>query len=74
MWVADHDKHKLFAYDLSTKVRAPAHDFNSLDGAGNDTPTAIWSDGQTMWVSDWDDDKIYAYDMSTKSARSGTGF
>ena len=41
--------------------------FNTLDAAGNNTPTGLWSDGSTMWVADFDDSKIYAYDMATKA-------
>ena len=42
-----------------------AKDFNTLDAAGNDSPTGIWSNGTTMWVGDATDWKIYAYDAST---------
>ena len=34
-----------------------------LDGAGNNSPGAIWSDGETLWVSDTEDDKIYSYNL-----------
>ena len=41
---------KLFAYNMSTKQRDSAKDFNTLDEAGNDGPRGLWSDGSTMWV------------------------
>ena len=34
-----------------------------LDGAGNHSPGAIWSDGETLWVSDTEDGKIYSYNL-----------
>ena len=34
-----------------------------LHGAGNHSPGAIWSDGETLWVSDTEDDKIYSYNL-----------
>ena len=45
-----------------------AADFNTLDAAGNDSPSGIWSNGTTMWVGDSVDRKIYAY-----GARPGQG-
>ena len=43
-------------------------DFNTLAGAGNTTPTGMWSDGTTMWVvNDGNPEKIYAYDLATKA-------
>ena len=58
---------KLFAYNMATKQRDSAKDFNTLDAAGNDNPTGLWSDGSTMWVVDHSDEKVYAYDMDTKA-------
>ena len=54
--------------------RDSSKDFNTLVGAGNNTPMGIWSDGTTMWVSDWDDNKLYAYTMSTKARDSSKDF
>ena len=48
-------------------ARNPAFDFNTLEAAGNNGPTGLWSDGNTMWVTDWEDDKLYAYNLSTKA-------
>ena len=59
--MADDADDKLYAYNLATKERVPAKDFNGLQAAGNEDPAGIWSDGTTMWVADWEDDKIYAY-------------
>ncbi len=75
MWVLEgwfndtSGRTKIYAYDMATKERVPTKDFNTLQAAGNDRPTGIWSDGTTMWVADDDErgtDKIYAYDMATK--------
>ena len=58
-------------------------DFNTLDAAGNDEPTGIWSDGTTMWVADdaqgWVDglennDKIYAYVLATRERNPSRDF
>ena len=46
--------------------KEPVNDFNTLDDAGNNSPSGIWSNGTTMWVADYDADKIYAYSMQTK--------
>ena len=66
MWVADLSDEKLYAYDLTSRERVPDKDFNTLDAAGNDSPTGIWSDGTTMWVADYFDEKLYAYDMMSR--------
>ena len=62
---------KLFAYNRSDGSRNSGQDFNTLNGAGNDAPTGICSDGTTMFVADYVDDKVYAYKMSDKSHDSG---
>ena len=54
--------------------RDPDKDFNTLSAAGNNGPTGLWSDGNTMWVADWTDDKIYAYDMATKAREPDKDF
>ena len=67
-WVSPNGStDKLFAYNRSDGSRASSQDFNTLSGAGNDTPTGICSDGTTMFVADFDDTKVYAYDLSTKA-------
>ena len=58
---------KIFAYKPSDGSRDTDQDFNTLNGAGNNTPTGLCSDGTTMWVADYIDDKAYAYRMSDKS-------
>ena len=65
MWVADHHNAKIHAYDVGTKKRYPAKDFDGLRAAGNDHPSGIWSDGETMWVADRGDDRVYAYTLAT---------
>ena len=67
IWVADfqgredHEENKIYAYNLKTKSREAAKDFNTLNAAGNDKARGIWSDGATMWVADNSDGKLYAY-------------
>ena len=42
-------------------------DIEALDG-GNDWPTGLWSDGETLWIAengDGADDAIYAYDLTS---------
>ena len=63
MWVADSNYDKVYAYDMATKARVPAREFNTLDAAGNWIPRGIWSDGATMWAADSQDAKIYSYLM-----------
>ena len=74
MYVADFSEDKIFAYNLSTKVRDASKDFNTLAEAGNTDPRDIWSDGTTMYVADYDDDKIYAYNFSTKARDASKDF
>ena len=83
MWVVeDRSVHssvddKIYAYDMATKVREPAKDFQGLKSAGNQEPSGIWSDGTTLWVGNFErrayndagervryySSKIYAYNM-----------
>ena len=58
---------KIFAYKRSDGSRDTDQDFKTLNGAGNNTPTGLCSDGTTMWVADYIDDKAFAYRMSDKS-------
>ena len=75
MWVADFFiRHKIYAYNLTTKERDTSKDFNTLSGACNDYPWGIWSDGTTMWVADRGGDKIYAYNLATKERDTGKDF
>ena len=72
IWVSNSpnvssDGDKIFAYDRSTRVRDEGKDFNTLNAAGNNTPTRIWSDGETMFVLDAFDDRVYAYNMDDKA-------
>ena len=42
-------------------------DIDALD-AGHDTPTGLWSDGETLWIAENGDgaaDAVYAYDLET---------
>ena len=74
MWVADDGDDKLYAYDLATKARDSAKDFDTLEATGNTGPQGIWSDGTTMWVADNGDDKLYAYNLATKARDSAKDF
>ena len=43
------------------------HDIEALDG-GNDWPTGLWSDGETLWIAEngqGADDEVYAYDRAS---------
>ena len=53
MWIVDSVTDKIYAYNLSTKTRDAAKDFDTLSAAGNTNPTGLWSDGMTMWVTDF---------------------
>ena len=59
---------------MSNKARVSSKDFDTLEGAENDHPAGIWSDGATMWVADYSDDKIYAYNISNKARVSSKDF
>ena len=65
MWVSNTAVSKIYAYDLATRQRDRAKDFDGLRLAGNDSPHGIWSNEKTMWVADREDDKVYAYDLAT---------
>ena len=76
MWVDDCEDNKIYAYNMATKARDSAKDFNTttFSAAGNNNSRNIWSDGITMWVVDNVDDKIYAYNMATKTRDSSKDF
>ena len=59
---------------LSSFAHSAANDFETLDAAGNNAPSGIWSDGTTMWVADWNDPRLYAYRMSDRSRDPGRDF
>ncbi len=66
LWVVNYNSArngKLYAYNLATRARDKAKDFNTLAGGGNGNPYGLWLDGTTMWVTNEDDDKIYAYNL-----------
>ena len=67
IWVSDFQDDKIYAYDLASKAYVPAKDFNTLNAAGNASPSGIWSNGVTLWVADWGDTKLYAYNLVTKA-------
>ena len=59
---------KLYAYNRSDGSRDTTNDFDNLNGANNNRPWGICSDGTTMFVGDRDDNKLYAYKMSDTTA------
>ena len=61
---------KLYAYNRSDGSRDTTNDFDNLNGANNNSPWGICSDGTTMFVGDRGDDKLYAYKMSDTTADS----
>ena len=63
---------KIYAYDMVTRARVAAMEFDTLSAAGNGWPTGIWSAGAAMWVADGTDDKIYVYNMPQGSGFPGT--
>ena len=68
---------KLYAYDLATKSRRPAKDFDSLTAAGNEIPRGIWSDGTTMWIANaqsYAETKVYAYNLATTTRDADKDF
>ena len=74
IWVANNGAFatdKIYAYNRSDGSRDSGTDFDTLNGAGNNTPGGICSDGTTMFVADWTDDKLYAYKMSDMTHDSG---
>ena len=62
VWVADTEDDKLYAYNLSDRMRDDARDISL--GAGNGDPGGIWSDGTIIWVADGSDQELYAYNLS----------
>ena len=68
-WVANDNSgngtaDKLYAYNRSDGSRDTTNDFDNLNGANNNRPWGICSDGTTMFVGDRDDNELYAYKMS----------
>ena len=74
MWVVDNSDNKIYAYDLATKARVSAKEFDGLTAAGNEDPAGLWSDGATMWVADTEDDKIFAYFTGSRAWDSARDF
>ena len=74
MWVVDVIDRKLYAYNLATRARDAAKDFNTLAGAGNNFPSDLWSDGTTIWVTDGADGKLYAYNLATRTRDAAKDF
>ena len=58
----------------SPTVWHSVQDFTTLAAAGNEAPTGLWADADTMWVADVEDDKIYAYNRATKARDADEDF
>ena len=77
VWVSDHGAKRLFAYRLPVPrqeeqaadaeaialVRVRDEEFMELNGASNNSPRGIWSDGEVIYVADESDDRVYSYNM-----------
>ena len=72
VWVVDAQRHKLYAYTLSSGARDSGKDI-ALDSA-NRNAEGVWSDGTTIWVADDSDEKLYAYTLSGGARNSGKEF
>ncbi len=59
------------AQGLAAFSRLVDAEFDSLAGAGNEYPGALWSDGSVLWVADLVEDKVFAYDAATGVRRPG---
>ncbi len=74
MWAADfagtNGISKIYAFNLLSKNRDVAKEFNMLSPAGNNQPRGLWSGGETMWVVDSSYDKLYAYHLSDTAGLS----
>ena len=68
MWVSDSRDRKIYAYNMGTKNRDQAKEFNTPMTAGQTRTFGITSNGTTMWVSDSTEKKIYAYNMPSTDA------
>ncbi len=62
---------KLYAYNRADGSRNTTADFDNLNGAGNNRPWGVCSDGTHMYVGDRDDNKLYAYLLSDTTHVSG---
>ncbi len=77
IWVSDHDDRRLYAYRLPAVAtepapgdvpalkleRVPAEEFSALEGAGNNAPRGIFSDGEIMYAIDQPANRVYTYNM-----------
>jgi len=64
IWLVETTEDRLYAFNMSTKLREGTKYFNTLAAADNTSPESNWSDGTIMWVAETD--RIFAYSMSTK--------
>ena len=66
----------MLVYRLSDGPRLPGQDFDQavMSAAGNNRPSGLWSDGQTMWVADFSASKVFAYRLSDKARASAKEF
>ncbi len=72
LWVADHLRCFLFAFDLATLTHNGDLDVDMSGHHGSRfcEASGIWSDGDTVWVAEDSHDKIFAYSLATGERRS----
>ena len=76
---AGETRNIVFTLNVSdVTARDGAGDFTRLAAAGNDSPTALWSDGTTLWAADSPPAsglvKIYAYNIAAKTHDAAKDF
>ena len=59
---------------LAISANEAPPDIDTLAAAGNNAPSGIWSDGDTMWVADRADRKVYAYALADGGRRAEREF
>ena len=60
----------VLAYDRSTGERAPGRDITAL-ADGNDSPRALWSDGEVLYVLDTWKSMVFQYSLAGDAAGFG---
>ena len=62
-WISNHDRNRLYAYDLASGERAEHRDI-VLDARNSDAH-GLWSDDEAVWVVDGESAALFAYDLSS---------
>ncbi len=83
MWVADAGQNTIYAFNMWTTNVPPVWDGSRdnskelgsslLEGASNQNPEGLWSDGETMWVANKPVGgyQFYAYNLEDKTLQDG---